>query len=315
MIASRIAAVFRENRVPCIALNLIVITLVGSYYQVPAIAAMWEAVGEFKLRWAYAFSLGSTIFAAALLPSLVQLLMGTLPVEGRWKRVALLSLFWGYRGMEIDLFYQVQGWLFGTGNDTATLIKKVAVDQFVMSPLWFVPTVLIAMRWVDMEPTEGKYLFGKTDRWIEWAVRQARLPIVGGPIVDFRRGCVPEWLYIWEHDYETLRELVYDHVQQIVTRYRRTVSRWSVCSGLHVNTNFKLSFEQIMDLTRLCVLVVKKLHPAAKIEVDIAQPWGEYLAQREQTRSPFLFADELIRSGLHLAGLDLELVMGVSPRT
>lgn len=150
MIASRIAAVFRENRVPCIALNIIVITLVGSYYQAPAIAEVWEAVGAFKLKWAYAFSLGSTIFAAALLPSLVQLVMGTLPPEGRWKRVGLLSLFWGYRGMEIDLFYQVQGWLFGTGNDAATLLKKVAVDQFVMSPLWFVPTVLIAMRWVDM---------------------------------------------------------------------------------------------------------------------------------------------------------------------
>ena len=150
MIASQIAAVFRENRVPCIALNIIVITLVGSYYQVPAIAEVWEAVGAFKLKWAYAFSLGSTIFAAALLPSLVQLAMGTLPSEGRWKRVGLLSLFWGYRGMEIDLFYQVQGWFFGTGNDATTLLKKVAVDQFVMSPIWFVPTVLIAMRWVDM---------------------------------------------------------------------------------------------------------------------------------------------------------------------
>jgi hypothetical protein len=149
-IASSIAAVFRKNRVPCLALNLVVITLVGSYYQVPAIAEVWEAVGAFKLKWAYAFSLGSTIFAAVLLPSLVQLWMGTLPAEGRWKRVALLSMFWGYRGMEIDLFYQVQGWLFGTGNDAATLIKKVVVDQFVMSPLWFVPTVLIAMRWVDM---------------------------------------------------------------------------------------------------------------------------------------------------------------------
>jgi hypothetical protein len=150
MIASQIAAVFRENRVPCIALNLIVITLVGSYYQVPAVAAVWEAVGAFKLRLACVFSLGSTIFVAALLPSLVQFVMGTLPPEGRWKRVGLLSLFWGYRGIEIDLFYQLQGWLFGTGNDAMTLLKKVAVDQFVMSPIWFVPTVLIAMRWVDM---------------------------------------------------------------------------------------------------------------------------------------------------------------------
>jgi hypothetical protein len=84
-----------------------------------------------------------------LLPTLVQGMMGTLPAEGRGMRVLLLSLFWGYRGMEIDLFYRFQGWLFGTGNDARTLATKVFLDQFVMSPIWFVPTVLIAMRWAD----------------------------------------------------------------------------------------------------------------------------------------------------------------------
>ncbi len=65
------------------------------------------------------------------------------------KRVGFLMLFWGYRGMEIDLFYHLQSWLFGNGNDAATLIKKVAVDQFIASPIWFVPTYVIALRWVD----------------------------------------------------------------------------------------------------------------------------------------------------------------------
>jgi hypothetical protein len=89
--------------------------------------------------------------AAALLPTLVQGFMGRLPAQGRLKRLALLSLFWGWRGMEIDLFYQFQGWLFGHGNDVRTLLIKVAFDQFVMSPLWFVPTVLIALRWVEFD--------------------------------------------------------------------------------------------------------------------------------------------------------------------
>ncbi len=149
-IVATIAGVFRQNRVPCLVLNAVVLTLVGSYYLMPSVAGVWESVGEFKLRWSYAFSLGSTVFAAVLLPSLVQVVMGTLPKEGRWKRVGLLALFWGYRGMEIDLFYRLQGWLFGTGNDAGTLLTKVLVDQFVMSPLWFVPTYLIALRWVDM---------------------------------------------------------------------------------------------------------------------------------------------------------------------
>ncbi len=149
-IVASIAGVFRQNRVPCLVLNALVVTLVGSYYLMPSVAGVWESIGQFKLRWSYAFSLSSTIFAAVLLPTLVQGAMGTLPKEGRWKRVGLLALFWGYRGMEIDLFYHFQSWLFGTGNDAGTLLTKVLVDQFVMSPLWFVPTYLIALRWVNM---------------------------------------------------------------------------------------------------------------------------------------------------------------------
>jgi hypothetical protein len=60
-------------------------------------------------------------------------------------------LFWGYRGMEIDLFYHLQSYLFGDGNDAPTLIAKVAFDQFVFSPIWFVPTYLIALRWIDLD--------------------------------------------------------------------------------------------------------------------------------------------------------------------
>lgn len=150
-IGARLAAVFRENRTPCLVLNLLVLALVGSYYGIPSAAALWEEVGAFKLRWSFGFSLVSTVFAAALLPTLAQGLMGRLPERGRGRRLALLSLFWGWRGMEIDFFYQVQGWLFGHGNDARTLLVKVAFDQFVMSPLWFVPTVLIALRWVEFD--------------------------------------------------------------------------------------------------------------------------------------------------------------------
>ncbi len=150
-IFTTIAAVFRQNRMVCLLLNVLVITLVTSYYQVPAVAAVWETVGAFKIRWSYAFSLASTVFAAAVMPFCIQAMMGTMPEGGRWKRLSLLMLFWGYRGMEIDLFYHLQSYLFGDGNDAPTLIAKVAFDQFVFSPIWFVPTYLIALRWIDLD--------------------------------------------------------------------------------------------------------------------------------------------------------------------
>lgn len=167
------------------------------------------------------------------------------------------------------------------------------------------------MRWVDMEPTEGKYLFAKTDRWIEWAVRTARLPLVGGPLIDLRKGNVPDWLYIWEHDYETLRELVYEHVKTLVTRYRRTVGTWTVVSGLHVSSNFTLSLEQVMDLTRLAVLVVRKLQPSAKVQVQIDQPWGEYYANVSgRAVPPIVYADMVNQAGINPDLFALRVEMG-----
>jgi hypothetical protein len=148
-ILASIGTAFRQNRLPCLLLNVLVVALVVSYYHWPAVAGMWEAVGVLKMRWSFAFSCVSTVFAAAVMPFLVQWVMGTLPPEGRWKRLGLRMLFWGYRGMEIDLFYRLQGAIFGHGNDAATLVKKVLVDQFIASPLWFVPTYVIALRWIE----------------------------------------------------------------------------------------------------------------------------------------------------------------------
>ena len=170
--------------------------------------------------------------------------------------------------------------------------------------------VTLPMRWVDMEPREGEYSFAGTDGWIEWAVRKARLPVYAGPIIDFRSADVPEWIYIWENDYETLRELVYEHVKAIVTRYRRTVSRWTVASGLHVNSNFRMSYEQILDLTRLCALLVKKLQPTAKIQVEIDQPWGEHYAHSRQSIPPTLYADTVSQAGIPVDAYAIRLCMG-----
>jgi hypothetical protein len=171
--------------------------------------------------------------------------------------------------------------------------------------------ITVPMRWLDLEPSEGRYVFSKTDRWIEWAVRTARLPIVGGPIIDFRKGSVPEWLYIWEHDYETLRELVYEHAKNVVTRYRRTVGTWTVVSGLHVSSNFTLSLEQVMDLTRLAVMVVRKLQPSAKVQVQIDQPWGEYFAlSSTRAMPPTIYADMVGQAGINPDLFALRVEMG-----
>jgi Glycosyl hydrolase family 10 len=168
----------------------------------------------------------------------------------------------------------------------------------------------VPMRWIDMEPVEGKYDVTRTDKWIEWAVRTAKIPVHAGPLIDLRRGSVPDWLLIWEHDYDTLRELVYEHVKTLVTRYRRAVPRWTVVSGLHVNDHFALTLERIMDLTRTACLTVKKLQPTAKIQIEITQPWGEYFAFNKRSMPPYMYADMVSQAGIVVDAYTLRLQMG-----
>ena len=170
--------------------------------------------------------------------------------------------------------------------------------------------VRIPMSWVDMEPEEGKYSFTKTDRWIEWAVRKANVPLVGGPVIDFRSTSIPDWLYIWENDYETMRDLVYEHIRHIITRYRRTVRSWVIVSGMAANDGINFGLEQIMDLTRICVLATRKLHPAAKVYVEISRPWAEYHASSRRSLPPLLYAEMIQQAGIPIDGLALRLQMG-----
>jgi hypothetical protein len=84
----------------------------------------------------------------------------------------------------------------GSGNGAilpgpAMIGCSVSPNQFseglqraAMSSLDF---VTMPMRWVDMEPREGKYNFANTDKWIEWAVRTAKVPVVAGPARRFPR--------------------------------------------------------------------------------------------------------------------------------
>ena len=53
------------------------------------------------------------------------------------------------------------------------------------------------------------------DEWVELLSRK-RMPIIAGPLIDLTEGEVPDWMYIWEHDFDTLRELAYEYVQKVV---------------------------------------------------------------------------------------------------
>ncbi len=168
----------------------------------------------------------------------------------------------------------------------------------------------VPLRWAELEKDEGQHSFAPTDRWVEWAVRTAKIPVAGGPLIDFSARALPKWLYIWENDYKTLRELTYEHLKTVVTRYRRAISRWIVASGLNVNSEISLRIEEMIDLTRLAVLTVRKLQPTATVIIEINQPWGEHVTHLDRSIAPLLYATLVKEQGIAFDGLSLRIQMG-----
>ncbi|MEM7683105.1 MAG: hypothetical protein AAF288_14220 [Planctomycetota bacterium] len=163
--------------------------------------------------------------------------------------------------------------------------------------------------WRVISPAEGQRQWGALDGWVQWA-RRVNLPVVAGPVLSFEPGQAPDWLYIWEHDYDTVRDLVYEHVEALVRRLGGGVGSWVVASGLHINEHFVLTFEQLMDLTRMVTMLVKKLQPAAKVVVELKRCFGEYFGRNPRSIPPAMYADLLVQSGIHYDVLGLSIPMG-----
>jgi len=95
---------------------------------------------------------------------------------------------------------------------------------------------------------------------------------------------------------------------------------WNCAAGLNTRGPINLTEEQIMRLAVAVIQTVRRTDPRTPVIVAFDQPYGEYLSQTRDGISPLHCADALVRAGLGLAGIGLELRMnyqdiGTLPRT
>ena len=70
------------------------------------------------------------------------------PPLGAWGSVHLLL---GFSGLDVDAFYRLQAWFFGSDNHWQTIVKKVLVDQFVYCILWASPVTAFFYEWKEAD--------------------------------------------------------------------------------------------------------------------------------------------------------------------
>ena len=167
----------------------------------------------------------------------------------------------------------------------------------------------LPLPWKQLSPEEHEYRWDAADAWVDWASRH-RVPIVAGPLVSFDPANLPDWIYIWEHDYDTVRDLIYEHIERVVRRYRSNITAWNAVSGLHVNSHFSFNFEQLMDITRTVTMLIKKVQPSGKVMIELRQPFGEYYATNPRSIPPMMYADLIVQSAIQFDAFGLRLPVG-----
>ncbi len=171
--------------------------------------------------------------------------------------------------------------------------------------------ITVPTTWRDIEPSEQTFNWKPLDAWVELLNKQ-RIPIKGSALLSFRETNIPDWLYIWEHDFDTIRDLAFDHVRRVVNRYGQYVQIWDVISGIHATNCFTFNFEQLMELTRMAAALVKQVAPRSIAIVDLVAPWGEYYARNQRTIPPLLYADMAVQSGVNFDAFGLQFHFGPS---
>jgi GH35 family endo-1,4-beta-xylanase len=188
------------------------------------------------------------------------------------------------------------------GRDAQPLRDLIAKDFDLLA---------IPINWRELEVAEGTYNWAALDRWMEWASKQGK-PIVAGPLLNFSRSALPEWMYVWQNDYDTCRDLVYSHMERVVERYKGVVGMWNIASGVNTNDNFTFSAEQMLDLVRMAALLVRHMRKGAKVMLELAQPFGEHVAFNHESLHPLTFVDRLVQEGVRMDALGVQLMFGTT---
>ena len=142
-------AAARANLLPGLFIQAAMLGVLFAYYYLGSARAFFNTVSGWKQHYGYGFTAVVTAFAAAIFPEIFRV---TIFQRGSLGRRNLLNLLfsiplWSVMGVCVDAFYRGQTAWFGGGVTALVLLKKVAVDQFIYTPLFGTPAIVLAFEW------------------------------------------------------------------------------------------------------------------------------------------------------------------------
>lgn len=194
------------------------------------------------------------------------------------------------------------------GCDLGPIPTEYIPEQF---PQVF-DAVGVSLDWKSIETSEGQYAWDLYDEQVEWALKK-KMVLKGGPLLGFQDGDLPDWLANWKGDILNLQSFLSDYVETVVTRYTGKIRIWEVAARMNTGGLFGYTEENLLALTARMIDVARQVDNESQIYIRIDRPWGDYQARGKHRLTPWHVVDALLRSGMGLTGINLELSVGYEP--
>lgn len=166
--------------------------------------------------------------------------------------------------------------------------------------------------WKSVEIDEGEYFWETTDAQLEWCEAKRIVP-KAGPLVDFSEFGFPGWLNRYQKDLFALQGLICRYVEAAVKRYQGRVRIWEIATRANTGGGLGLTEEQRLTFLARLLETARRADEDCQMFVRVDEPWGEYLSRGQHRLAPLQMVDALARSGVGLAGVNLEIATGYRP--
>src|SRR5205807_6233075 len=123
----------------------------------------------------------------------------------------------------------------------------------------------------------------------------------------------PAWLTLWQQDVSGILAFTAEYVAKVVQKFKGRVSFWHAASFTHRPDALGLRDEEKLRVVVRAVETIRRHDPDTPLIVSFDQPWGEFLRRVPVGYAPMHIADHLVRSGLPLAAIGLEIEVGYWP--
>lgn len=129
----------------------------------------------------------------------------------------------------------------------------------------------VPLAWRAIEAAEGVYQWDVTDRQIA-ACQENGLTVCAGPLLRLDAAGMPDWLYLWEGDFDSILSFITEFMEKVVIRYQGKIDVWQCAARVNVGEGLSLTEEQRLRMAARAIEVTQDIDRGTPLVVRFDQP-------------------------------------------